>query len=253
MVVGGLSATEAGVLGIDRYGEGYLETATLFGGVDRAGPRGHFAQALGLTTGALPLACTLPCVLLCMFSPAFRGQGRSGTGRATWRRPPCLGGVDQAGPRGHLVQALGLTAGELRCMHCCATRCMRALAGGHLVQPLRLTRGARCPAHCPGYQTCPMCNAVRAPCTGPGPGLIMGALLAALDAACHGALSGPGLGSAVGALHAGQHRLGSGLISAAIARRHVRARRHGAGGHHLLLAPPGAPQALHPAACLIMP
>ena len=57
MVVGGLGALEADVLGLDNYKQGYLETATLFGGVDRAGPRGHLVQALGLTTGDHAPSC----------------------------------------------------------------------------------------------------------------------------------------------------------------------------------------------------
>ena len=51
MVVGGLSSEEAQALGMHNYDKGYLETATLFGGLDRAGPRGRFIQFLGLTTG----------------------------------------------------------------------------------------------------------------------------------------------------------------------------------------------------------
>lgn len=51
MVVGGLSQLEADVLGADNYSQGYLETATLYGGIDRAGPRRHVAEVLGLTTG----------------------------------------------------------------------------------------------------------------------------------------------------------------------------------------------------------
>ena len=53
MVVGGLSEEEAQALGMHNYDKGYLETATLFGGVDRAGPQGRVAQFLGLTTGSI--------------------------------------------------------------------------------------------------------------------------------------------------------------------------------------------------------
>ena len=64
MVVGGLNAMEADVLGASHYQDGYLETCTLYGGVDQAGPRGHLAQALGLTTG-MPSCETVACSTCC--------------------------------------------------------------------------------------------------------------------------------------------------------------------------------------------
>ena len=72
MVIGGLGSLEAGVLGMENYSQGYLETATLIGGVDRAGPRGHWAEAFGLTTGAsgarAPHMCSDVCTMADMLS-----------------------------------------------------------------------------------------------------------------------------------------------------------------------------------------
>ena len=62
MVVGGLSEAEGAALGMHQYGKGYLETATLFGGVDRAGPQGRLMQFLGLTTGAGLCLCSGLCM-----------------------------------------------------------------------------------------------------------------------------------------------------------------------------------------------
>ncbi|KAK9789401.1 hypothetical protein WJX73_006004 [Symbiochloris irregularis] len=51
-VIGGLAAEEAAVLGEEHQAEGYLETSTLFGGIDRRGSHAsRMWHHLGLTTG----------------------------------------------------------------------------------------------------------------------------------------------------------------------------------------------------------
>ena len=90
MVVGGLSEEEARALGMHNYDKGYLETATLFGGVDRAGPQGRVAQFLGLTTGSVQ-------------ELGFGAEGMTLAGL----------GARVAGmrPQGRVAQCLGLGAG----------------------------------------------------------------------------------------------------------------------------------------------
>lgn len=52
LVIGGISPAEAAILGEGKQAQGYLEVATLYGGIDRRGPdHSHLWHVFGLTTG----------------------------------------------------------------------------------------------------------------------------------------------------------------------------------------------------------
>lgn len=54
LVIGGISPAEAAILGEGKQAQGYLEVATLYGGIDRRGPdHSHLWHVFGLTTGEI--------------------------------------------------------------------------------------------------------------------------------------------------------------------------------------------------------
>lgn len=79
-VIGGVAAEEAAVLGEDNQAQGYLETSTLFGGIDRRGSHSsRMWHTFGLTTGDGDPQLTMLCNAV-----EVHDDGKTSASRVHW-------------------------------------------------------------------------------------------------------------------------------------------------------------------------
>ena len=149
LVIGGITADEARVLGEGRQAEGYLEVSTLIGGVDRRGPNtSHLWHMFGLTTGSgslgrHPEQCDAIGLLGCIYVIRTVGNERCARTSASRRslydedasaklRPSRH--IRRGARGGKVCACMRMTKALIPCMHSLADfsgGVLKSKAGGH--------------------------------------------------------------------------------------------------------------------------